>query len=218
MTTPPQSSTLRDPCAGFTIIEVLVSLAVLGLLLVVLSGGFQLVLKQTELEAGAGALRADASGREAVVRQLSAAMPVSFRRLDGAGVARGLVGDGDRVEFVTTAPLALGGLLVAALRLQTAPFGRGALVLAARPFDASDARSARAGPEDVWVLMSDVKSLRLRYFGSDAERSGSPSWRSEWHAAYLPDLVEVTVELDRAGVGLRSEVMVIAPARSTPRR
>lgn len=202
--------------AGFSLVEALVALAVLALLLVVLSGGFQLVLRQTDLEAGASALRSTATMRDALIRHLTTAAPIAFRRRDGTA-ARGLAGEADHVEFATPAPLASVGLMVMAVRTRVDSAGRTQLVMTSRAVEPIGARASEGAPEDVTILSQDVHSLKFRYFGAGANRLAPARWRSKWDAVQLPDLIELSIEYARGKGGARGDVIVVAPARSRTR-
>ena len=111
----------HDP-AGFTLLELLVAMTLLGLLMMALFGGLQLGARVWEVSERA----LDDEGRTLAVRRflhdrLEQAFPVRHRHTEGSG---GIIFSGDRttLRFVSTMPDSLGsGPFLMELILQPGP-------------------------------------------------------------------------------------------------
>jgi prepilin-type N-terminal cleavage/methylation domain-containing protein len=189
---------LRHGCRlrrhGFTLLELLVALAVSGLLLAVLSqtlGSLQLAVHR--------ALSVDANGdelergRQMLATLLAAALPAAAE-----DVAAGFVGRSDRADFVASPPDALSRLGPLRVRLLVAPAGRNQLGLFA------ELRTARSGGTAAPALQRDLligglQWAQLAYSagaagvtGSVGGASATMAFQDQWvEPGRLPALVQV---------------------------
>ncbi|KJV08195.1 hypothetical protein VZ95_19355 [Elstera litoralis] len=170
--------------AGLTLIEILVTLAVLGLALMLLGNGLRLTFAaQGRISAAAQVLEE----RQAAVERLRAlalrATPLALRRGDG-GLTQAFIGTTDRAGLGrrwagrSRAPrFARGGPAPGGGSVDPGLSGVGA------PGDAA-ARS---------LLLPGVAALRLTYFGR-ANGMGAPVWQDEWPAQeQVPRLLRLTL-------------------------
>jgi prepilin-type N-terminal cleavage/methylation domain-containing protein len=170
--------------AGLTLIEILVTLAVLGLALMLLGNGLRLTFAaQGRISAAAQVLEE----RQAAVERLRAlalrATPLALRRGDG-GLTQAFIGTTDRLAWGVDglAEAAHPGLHAVALRLEA-----GALILDYRALGAPGDAAARS------LLLPGVTALRLTYFGR-ANGMGAPVWQDEWPAQeQVPRLLRLTL-------------------------
>lgn len=170
--------------AGLTLIEILVTLAVLGLALMLLGNGLRLTFSaQGRISAAAQVLEE----RHAAVERLRAlalrAAPLVLRRGDG-GLTLAFVGTADRLAWGVDglAEAARPGLHAVALRVEA-----GALILHHRELSLAGDAGARS------LLLPGVTALRLAYFGR-SQASGALVWRDEWPAQErAPSLLRVTL-------------------------
>lgn len=190
--------------AGFTLLEVLVALVVLGFLVAGLTQGTRFGLRALDRGAARAAVAGDLDAVDRVLRRLVEAMepgnarepPVvegdrgAFRIVTDLGAAAAALGDGAaEVRLVVE-----GGRLV--LRWRPA---RHVIPLAPPP------------PPDRAVLLEGVAGLELAYWGP-AEAGGAPAWQDTWSRESLPALVRFRL-LFPAGTGRRWPDIVAAPRR-----
>ncbi|MEO3430514.1 prepilin-type N-terminal cleavage/methylation domain-containing protein [Pelagibius sp. CAU 1746] len=183
--------------AGFTLMELLVSITVLALLSVMMVGGLNFgarVWERTESIA-------QDQGRVAAVqallrRQIAQMQPQQVRGADRRpGMA--LEGKAERLVFIGPVPeyLGQGGYYVVAVESEAAGPTRN-LVLRWEPFTRERPGlnfSDRARKE---VLLTGVRSVGFKYFGRG--RLNQPTgWLTSWNdSGQLPELVEITVDFD----------------------
>jgi general secretion pathway protein J len=171
--------------AGFTLVEVLVAMVVLGLLLGLLTTGLRLARQMSE----AASVRLDAVGdvamaQDFLARRLAAALPLPAAAersdLDFTGTTEAL-------SFVAALPEQHGGELWRfAIGIDAGAPDRPLVVLAA-PL----AEPGRT-PER-FVLVRQVSALRIAYLGSpDLQGQEPPAWQERWEErTTLPLLVRI---------------------------
>ncbi|HOW75883.1 MAG TPA: type II secretion system protein GspJ [Candidatus Competibacteraceae bacterium] len=184
-----------DRCqTGFTLLELIVAITLMGLVLVVLYSGLRLGLKSWD----GGEQRAEATNRlrlaqEFLRRQLTqsiTAYQVNERQERNVAFA----GRSDVIEFVAPmlAQLGQGGLY--RVRIEA---GDGRLWIRWRPYLPTD---PEAGEQRETVLLEGVSNVEWAYFGleqADGPES-SPQW--QWHSAWTnpqrrPQLVRLNLNL-----------------------
>lgn len=183
-----------DPSAGYTLVELLVALTLLGFIAVFLSGTFRFGARAWDASEQA----IDRIGQVDAVqnllrRELSQAILLSFVRAAAEPEAV-FAGTVDQVRFA--APLSIhredAGLYVIELGVNDAA-SQGDLMLRWQVFRPD--RSAGDPPTaDPVVLLRDVSGIRFAYFGRLGEEIDA-DWHTEWRdVAALPDLIRVDVE------------------------
>jgi general secretion pathway protein J len=182
--------TRRGRCRGFTLLEVVVALALLSLLVSVVYGGFATAVKAYE----AAEQRGDASARlrsvsEFLRRSLGGAFPLAIA--SGGNWELAFEGGRDRLRFVADLPAWVGVGGLHELVLESDGRGEdGQLVLRRRPLVVGRDGAIDGDYED-HVLLESLSSLRLRYFGS-VDRRAPREWRDDWPAGQrMPELVEL---------------------------
>ena len=180
---------------GFTLLELVVAITLMGLVLVLLYSGLRLGLNGWD----SGERRAEATQRLRLVqdflrRQLLQSLTVYQMEGPGPQQTRTVAfrGDAETVEFVAPmlAHLGQGGLY--RLRLETRD---GQLLLRWRPYLPTD---AQAGEERETVLLEGVTAVEWGYFGAEVEQNNPqpPRWRSEWaNPERRPLLVRLNLNL-----------------------
>jgi general secretion pathway protein J len=182
---------------GFTLLELLVAITLLGMLMAALFGALRLGTRVWET----GEARLDASARVQVVQdflrqQLGQTVPLAEisddRRASGAMLFEGASED---LRFVSLLPEYLGaGANLMELGL-SAPHGAGQasdLVVRVRRLDLLDGTASETETEER-VLIEGVESLELAYFGSERP-DATPKWWQEWQGQRsLPRLVRMRV-------------------------
>jgi prepilin-type N-terminal cleavage/methylation domain-containing protein len=187
---------------GFTLVELLVSLALLGFVVAVLSGALQFA--RATWDAGAKLDRhAGYDMAESFLRaRLSEAMPLLERATDGA-VRIAFSGASDTLNFVAPAPNGPNGAGLYLFGLRVAQrSSQHALVVQLAPYEAE--RADTAGDER--VLMANLRSLGIRYYGRNGQQA-QPAWHDVWSGAdALPMLIEITLVHEEGTLRLTVEL------------
>lgn len=181
----------RHPAGGFTLLELLIAITLLGLLMTALFGGLRLGARVWEVSEQ----RLDDSARLQVVQEfvrerLMQAHPLALADAQGR-TEPAFVGLPQTVRFLTLMPEHLGaGFHLAQLGLIEEDGGlhlgirwRAYDIYAEDPQDEPQAR----------VLLEDVERLELAYYGMKAEERAGV-WHEEWQGEnLLPRLLRVRV-------------------------
>ena len=184
--------------AGFTLLELLVALMLLGLISTLALGGVRLGARTWETVSQ----RAGENGRMQMVRaflarELAQAVPVYVP--DG-GRKRRLAYDGDRESLVFVAPLAphfgLGGFQRLELSVDDDedPAAGKRLILKRRRYHRADGLDAPAEEEDdeIHLLLDGVEEVRFAY--RESARDGAVTWSDAWRDRdSLPALMRLRV-------------------------
>lgn len=169
--------------AGFTLIELIIALGLMGLILSLLFGGLRFSSTVwTAVQTRSATAQASEASRRVVRRLLESAQPVRGRRgallFDGSATRLHFVGPppanakrGDRFD------------LILEQKADT-------LTLRWRPFIPGTAETEGAAWKSR-ALATDVKNVSFRYYAA-AERNVKPLWHTAWRDRKLrPMLVEV---------------------------
>lgn len=181
--------------AGFGLLEMIVALAVLGLVTVLMAGSLQFganlwAAQDRRLENGAGT--------DAVHNVLRAmiqdAQPLPLAGLGERGAASYVIGQPHSIDFVTEMPDGVGhsGYCDVALVLA----GDGRLIMRWRTHR-RDTRIAAAEPVGETVLLRNVAGLELAYFAPASEQAAA-HWAFTWTTpAAMPPLIRVRLRFGR---------------------
>ncbi|MBS1225343.1 MAG: prepilin-type N-terminal cleavage/methylation protein [Proteobacteria bacterium] len=175
---------------GFTLLELVVAITLMGLVLVVVYSGLRLGLNSWD----SGEARAEATNRLRLVeeflrRQLAQSMTV-YQTSDRQERTVVFTGQADRIEFVAPmlAQLGQGGLY--RVRIEA---GDGRLWIRWRPYLPAD---PTAGEERETVLLEGVSGVEWAYFGTEGDDDPQPEWRSDWAGSVRrPLLVRLNLTL-----------------------
>jgi general secretion pathway protein J len=179
--------TPRDGEAGFTLVELLVALALFSLLCTLLFGNVRFGMRAWQY----GAVHAEQVDHTTVVqgllrRIIEEAYPL-FLGADPAHPHVDFNGKPTSLDFLSSAPTAAGAGPRYRFRVAAEQVGgRTDLVMMSRPELASPAGAAIRT-----VLLADIERLEFSYFGSTLSDS-TAQWRDEWlQEAAAPRLVRV---------------------------
>ncbi len=179
--------------AGFTLLEMLVALAILALFASALPQAYGLVRRTWALSAGLSRDNPEQTARAFLSARISETTPVFDRKSDGDEVA--FTGGEDSLSFVAPLLHAPKGGGLYRFRIFIAPDanGRSALMVSLEPHgtpQTQDGFGAAPSAPDVQRL-APAAALRLRYYGRPAPRE-TAQWLSTWSRVdALPDLVEI---------------------------
>lgn len=192
--------------SGFTLLEILVTLVVLGLLMLGLSQGVRasLDLRQAQNQRLGTGTELDATQR--LLRSLLGTLPLfpEGTRLVGSKDTPSFSGFADRVDFVGELPTGLGDHRLANISLFVQ---NGRLVLSWTPYRHEQPLTPPAMPMTV-VLLPAIEKLELAYRG--APTTGQPGWQSHWQQPVAPGLIRVRLGFDRRH-RRRWPDMIVAP-------
>ena len=184
---------------GFTLLELLIAITLLGLLMAALFAGLRLGARVWETADA----RLDASARLQIVQdfirqRLGETLPLEAvpPELAEVGVSEPLfLGRAEAVRFASPLPENLGaGIYLMELALADSGHadGSGNLLLRWRPLEPDQQTAERVEPEER-VLIENIEALELSYFGTvDPEQP--PDWWQAWEGQpELPRLIRLRV-------------------------
>jgi general secretion pathway protein J len=181
--------------AGFTLIELAVSVSILGLMMVLVLGGLRLGMKTWRGVDRDAAGAAEIAAVQDVLRHAIAEADPAFASPVLSDHTIAFDGGGDALALISPLPDAIASGIRAQQRFFVAPDGRSRdLVLGWR----LDLPSSDGGilPENRVVLLDHVAKIRFAYFGA-LEGAEYPAWGRNWSGqARLPELVRVRVTRD----------------------
>ncbi len=177
--------------SGFTLLELIVAITLMGLVLVVLYSGLRLGLNSWD----GGEQRAEATNRlrltqEFLRRQLTQSL-AAYHTNDQQQRVVTFTGQADQIEFIAPmlAQLGQGGLY--RVRIEAAD---GRLWIRWRPYLPTD---PEAGEQRETVLLEGVSQVEWAYFGVEPDQpESSAQWRTDWsNAEQRPRLVRLNLNL-----------------------
>jgi len=172
--------------AGFTLIEMLVSLALLSLMATYALQSFQIlnqmeavgksVQEQSEVNAVVHHLNEELSGTRIAFANIGTAQQKLLFSSDGKTLSYVSASNGDRE---------IGGLYFVTLSLDETGILRSNRVLL---------RSGKEGPAETIILLRGVKSLAFSFGERQLAEKSVHEWQGKDH---LPDTTEITISFDR---------------------
>jgi general secretion pathway protein J len=186
----------RDRTAGFTLVELLIALTLLGLLTTLIFGGLRLAARAWAKVDDRAAEAADQWAVEDVLRHAVTAAYPAFASADPGD--RTIVFDGTDKTLALLAPLpqAIGSGITAQMRFFLADQEHSRTLVMGWRLDLPSAATGASLPENQVKLLDHVRSIQFEYFGPAAE-GGAPIWQAQWSGRdRLPDLVRIHLERD----------------------
>ena len=198
--------------SGFTLLEILVSLTVLGLLMVGLNQGVRtgLDLWNMQSQQMKGTTELDTTFR--LLRTLLTDIPRNPTTPINSGtpaLAIAFDGRADQISFVGDLPTGLGDVRRADI---TITLRENSLLVAWKPHRHEFATTTPVVAES--KLMSGAERLEFAYFGVTSPGSAG-SWVTEWAGPTIPELIRIRLGLVKAGVR-RWPDLIVAPQLATP--
>jgi general secretion pathway protein J len=173
--------------SGFTLLETLVALVVLGLLVVGLTRGVSTGLALWRAQSQRISTAADLDAAERTLRNLLSGIPASPGG-DAAAAAATFDGSASRLHFVGNLPTGLGTTQRADIDLE---LKRGRLVLSWTPHHHEISSAPPRAPVET-ELIAAVERVELAYWGAAAPDQPA-AWQGQWQGPALPDLIRVRV-------------------------
>jgi general secretion pathway protein J len=181
---------------GFTLLELLIGLSLLGLMLVLLFGGLRLGFRSWD----AGEERFESSSQLGVVqsflrRQLSQIYPLRWKAAAERPVA--FLGESHAVRFAgqISSQFGLAGVHLIVLEQERGEEGEELIMRWRRPNrEMQDFSAVQEGEKA--VLVKHVKEVAFAYYGAENEQT-EPVWQEEWKFDQrLPSLIRLRVTRD----------------------
>ena len=179
---------------GFTLLEMVIGITLLGFLLVLLYGGLRLATRGWE--AGTGAVER-ASAQAAVAgylrRQLAMAYPLRWKA-DNGEQKIAFEGDAQGMRFAAPIPAHLGpgGIQLLAIEMAEAGEDHPLQMRWRTPEPELRAFEFKTPPEPV-MLLDRLEAVEFAYYGAQ-DKDTEPAWHDEWHSeTYVPRLVRIQV-------------------------
>lgn len=185
---------------GFTLVEVVVSLALLALLIL---GAYTAIRTATQAVATGEALIERTNRlrvtQELLRRQISQALAIPHAQRRGTNESIFLAGERDQLTWVSSMPgyLGRGGPYVQQIALERGPGGQSLVFRHAmlNGWDPDDGFDDRRTPPV--TLVEGIRDLRIDYRAVD-ETGRLGSWQDRWDKPFqLPLLVRVRIEFER---------------------
>ena len=198
---PPPSGTAPAgaPEAGFTLMETLVALVVLGFMMAGLTQGLRFGINAWQAQTSALAARGDLDAAERTLRALIGRMEPG-----GMGGQPALLrGTQHGIAFTTELPQEAGGLATPDADVSLAVTDGHELQLLWLEHVRNRTRAA-AAPGRI-ALLRDVEHLDIQYLGA-------AGWRADWTGSPLPKLVRIRIVFTKAS-GRHVPDIVVMPMR-----
>ncbi len=205
---------------GFTLLELLISITLLGLILVLLFGGLRLGVRSWDAaQQQVDSLNAVRSVEGFLRREMALANPHHFNGPNGQRLA--FLGSRKKISFVAQLPsrIGVGGLYAVSLEFDQVSNGQ-RIVWKQLPLSPQiqDFLPLQNAPEMLLAgsELSGVDDIWLTYFGQ-ASDGAAPHWTDHWeNEAQLPLLIRIQVALANGSVS--PDFVVATMLTSEPRR
>lgn len=184
---------MKARARGFTLLELMIGLALLGMIMSLIFAGLQLTIRgwDSAEESGERANRIRLVQR-LLARELAAVFPYRWKTTADMNLA--FVGTGESLRFASSTPARAGpgGLNLVELLFARGP--QGMSLMMRRQIPAHEQRDFdRLEGEESVVLLDGLEGAAFEFFGSD-NAAGKPTWRDRWEDPQrLPRLVRVSL-------------------------
>jgi general secretion pathway protein J len=193
---------MKRPQAGFTLIELVVAMALLATMMLLLYSGLTFSLRGWDAGDVNGRRTVDRRiGENFLRRELSELFPMRWKEPNVVKFA--FEGEKDHLKFVSSRPAGItqGGLSLVGLELQDE--GRGSRrknLVMRRAMPDDEAKSfAPLDAADPTVLIAGVDSVTFEYFGSENDFT-PPQWNDSWQWNFrVPEMVRMRIHTDDSG-------------------
>lgn len=184
----------RCGTAGFTLVELLIALTLVGLLTTLIFAGVRVAARAWGRTDGRAA---DAADQWAVANVLGGAISEAYPAFVSADLHdREIAFEGKARSLTLLAPLpqAIAAGVPAQLRFYLTGAGRSKSLVLGWRLDLPSAQNGAPLPENRVVLLDRVRRIGFAYFGADAP-GDAPVWQDRWtEQAALPQMVRVRIE------------------------
>jgi general secretion pathway protein J len=183
---------------GFTLLELVIGLALLGLIMTLIIGALQLAIRGWDaVEATGGQANRVRLVHALLLRELTSVYP--YRWKNTAEVKLAFAGASDSLRFVSSTPPRAGQGGLNLVELLAVRSDQGVRLLMRRQIPAREQRDFdRLKDEESVVLLDGLESAAFEFYGADTP-TGKPSWRAAWEDPQkLPRLVRISLRAKAA--------------------
>jgi general secretion pathway protein J len=180
---------------GFTLIELVVAMALLGTMMLLLYSGLSFALKGWDAGEANGRRTADRRiGENFLRRELSELFPMRWKDAMSTRVA--FEGESQRMRFVSSRPAGVtqGGLSLVGLEVESGASSRERNLVMRRAMPDDDAKDFKPlDSAERTVILAGVDSVTFSYFGAENDFS-APAWSETWpHTGRIPQMVRMRI-------------------------
>lgn len=205
---------VRRAGAGFTLVELMIALALLAIIAALLSGSLSMAARSWDVgESKVGDVAAMRQAQAFLREQLTAELPLRLKKVVQMPLM--FAGERDEIRYAAALPPRVqeGGALF--FRLAVVREGeRSRLVLERAYPDTGALENPSFTDAERSVLAEGIAELRISYFGRDANATDAdtPTWRDRWDDPQrLPLLVKIEVMPQK---GQAWPALVVQPRRA----
>jgi general secretion pathway protein J len=183
--------------AGFTLVEVVLAMVLLGAMMMLLYGGLTFALRSWDAGDANGRRAADRRlGENFLRREISETFPMRWK--DANFLRYAFDGDTQALRFVSTraAGVSLGGLSLVGVGVEPDPKNPKDrnLVMRRAMADGNAVDFGALEGADPAILVEDVGSVTFSYFGSESDFA-QPKWWDKWPLpSRMPTVVRVQMK------------------------
>ena len=187
---------MKRRAAGFTLIEVVIAMALLATIMVLLYSGLTFALRSWDSGDANGRRVADRRlGENFLRREMTELFPMRWK--DATAVKFAFEGEQDHLRFVSSRPAGIqqGGLSLVALEVRDGEArSRNLVMRRALPDDEAVDFNPLDKAEPV-LLIANVESAQFSYYGAESD-FGEARWSDSWpYKAQIPLLVKLRVKM-----------------------
>jgi general secretion pathway protein J len=180
--------------AGFTLVEVVVALALLATIMALLYSGLTFALRSWDAGDANGRRVADRRlGENFMRRELTELFPMRWK--DPVALKFAFEGEKDHLRFVSSRPAGLdqGGLSLVGIEVQEMNRVRNLVMRRAMPDDEATSFAPLDQAEPA-LLVANVDSISFSYYGAENDFA-EPKWSDKWEfPGALPWLVRIRLK------------------------
>jgi general secretion pathway protein J len=186
----------RGAQAGFTLIELVLAMVLLGTMMLLLYGGLSFSLRSWDAGDVNGRRTADRRiGANFLRRELSELFPMRWK--EPMSLKFAFEGEAHKLKFVSSRPagVSVGGLALVGLEVEQDAVGRKRNLVMRRAMPDDEAKSF--DPLDKAernILIADIDSVSFEYFGAENDFN-PPTWVDAWKIPYkVPEIIRLRVK------------------------
>jgi general secretion pathway protein J len=181
--------------SGFTLIELVVAMVILGAMLLLLYSGLAFALRSWDAGDANGRRTADRRiGENFLRRELGEMFPMRWK--DPGTLKFAFEGEGEHLRFVSSRPagISMGGLSLVSLQVEEGEAKARNLVMRRVMADPDTNDFGPLERAERSTLIADVGSVTFAYFGAETDFA-EPKWESSWtYAGRIPQMVRVRMK------------------------
>lgn len=201
---------------GFTLLELLIAITIMGFILTLLFSGFSLASRSwDQAERYIDENSQIQTGLRFIRRLVMQAYPHRWKNTTSQSIA--FLGTSSSLHFIAELPTHLGGGLQQIFLDVEEVEGKSSLILRYLPLDHSAPEFEKIIDAKPYVVISEAQKITFMYFGQESSNTGvvadaPPVWLTQWeNPVVLPAMVRIRVEFAQQATDLLITPMVTSP-------